>query len=290
MYRIQRTRRTAYNVAIGPVPVAATWKPTGGRFDLPDTPVGDCSRSPDGGLRDARPARSPCAVHRRPAPAQPALGPADRAGAAARSASACAHLAGATSLRFGCTQELAADAVRHGYHGLIYRSAQQHDHDCYVLFGSALDRLRQVERTPLVEAADGGLHRLLRVRGPRRPDAVRPMRHASDNPAMTTRSPLPFTKMHGLGNDFVVFDATRAPLALSEEQLRFVGDRRFGIGADQILVVERPQAAGRRLPLPHLQRRHRRGGGALRQRRALLHALRAREGPDRPGRRCASRR
>ena len=67
------------------------------------------------------------------------------------------------------------------------------------------------------------------------------MRHASDNPAMTTRSPLPFTKMHGLGNDFVVFDATRAPLALSEEQLRFVGDRRFGIGADQILVVERPQ-------------------------------------------------
>lgn len=52
---------------------------------------------------------------------------------------------------------------------------------------------------------------------------------------------LPFTKMHGLGNDFVVFDATRAPLALSQEQLRFVGDRRFGIGADQILVVERPQ-------------------------------------------------
>ena len=52
---------------------------------------------------------------------------------------------------------------------------------------------------------------------------------------------LAFTKMHGLGNDFVVFDATRAPLALSEDQLRFVGDRRFGIGADQILVVERPQ-------------------------------------------------
>ncbi len=67
------------------------------------------------------------------------------------------------------------------------------------------------------------------------------MMSAPDNPAMTTRPPLPFTKMHGLGNDFVVFDATRAPLALSEDQLRFVGDRRFGIGADQILVVERPQ-------------------------------------------------
>lgn len=49
---------------------------------------------------------------------------------------------------------------------------------------------------------------------------------------------LPFTKMHGLGNDFVVLDATRAPLTLSEAQLRFIGDRRFGIGADQILVVE----------------------------------------------------
>lgn len=67
-----------------------------------------------------------------------------------------------TSLRFGCTQELATDAARHGYHGLIYRSAQQHDHDCYVLFGPALDRLRQVERTPLVDASTGGLHRLLR--------------------------------------------------------------------------------------------------------------------------------
>lgn len=60
---------------------------------------------------------------------------------------------------------------------------------------------------------------------------------------MTTRPPLPFTKMHGLGNDFVVLDATRAPLDLSEADLRFIGDRRFGIGADQILVVEPARAA-----------------------------------------------
>jgi diaminopimelate epimerase len=44
--------------------------------------------------------------------------------------------------------------------------------------------------------------------------------------------------MHGAGNDFVVLDATQAPLALSREQLRHLGDRRFGVGADQILVVE----------------------------------------------------
>ena len=49
---------------------------------------------------------------------------------------------------------------------------------------------------------------------------------------------LRFTKMHGAGNDFVVLDATREPLALSTAQLRKLGDRRFGVGADQILVVE----------------------------------------------------
>ena len=50
---------------------------------------------------------------------------------------------------------------------------------------------------------------------------------------------LRFTKMQGAGNDFVVLDATREPLALSDAQLRMLADRRFGVGADQILVVER---------------------------------------------------
>ena len=47
-----------------------------------------------------------------------------------------------------------------------------------------------------------------------------------------------FTKMEGAGNDFVMLDATRTPLALSDAQVRRLGDRRYGIGADQILVVE----------------------------------------------------
>ena len=55
---------------------------------------------------------------------------------------------------------------------------------------------------------------------------------------------LRFTKMQGAGNDFVVLDATAAPLSLSTEQLRRLGDRRFGVGADQILVVERSTTAG----------------------------------------------
>ncbi|MDB5902882.1 MAG: diaminopimelate epimerase, partial [Betaproteobacteria bacterium] len=52
-----------------------------------------------------------------------------------------------------------------------------------------------------------------------------------------------FTKMHGLGNDFVVLDATAAPLALTREQLRLIADRHFGVGCDQILQVERPRDA-----------------------------------------------
>ncbi len=54
---------------------------------------------------------------------------------------------------------------------------------------------------------------------------------------------LRFTKMHGAGNDFVVLDATRGPLPLSAAQYRFLADRRFGIGADQILIVEPGNAA-----------------------------------------------
>ena len=58
---------------------------------------------------------------------------------------------------------------------------------------------------------------------------------------------LKFTKMHGLGNDFVVFDAVSdrggAPLDLSREQLRRIADRHFGVGCDQILIVEKPRSA-----------------------------------------------
>ncbi|RMG36918.1 MAG: diaminopimelate epimerase [Gammaproteobacteria bacterium] len=54
---------------------------------------------------------------------------------------------------------------------------------------------------------------------------------------------LHFTKMQGLGNDFVVLDATREPIELSETQLRHLADRRFGVGCDQILLVEPPRDA-----------------------------------------------
>ena len=55
---------------------------------------------------------------------------------------------------------------------------------------------------------------------------------------------LRFTKMQGAGNDFVVLDATASPIELSSEQVQRLGDRRFGVGADQILVVERSDTPG----------------------------------------------
>ena len=53
-----------------------------------------------------------------------------------------------------------------------------------------------------------------------------------------------FTKMQGLGNDFVVLDGVSQPLDLTTEQYRALGDRHFGVGCDQILLVERATQPG----------------------------------------------
>ena len=55
---------------------------------------------------------------------------------------------------------------------------------------------------------------------------------------------LKFTKMHGAGNDFVVLDGYSRALALTSAQVRALADRHFGIGADQLLLVERPSVEG----------------------------------------------
>jgi diaminopimelate epimerase len=55
---------------------------------------------------------------------------------------------------------------------------------------------------------------------------------------------LQFSKMQGTGNDFVMIDGIAQPFSLTSAQLRQLADRRFGVGADQILVVERPTRPG----------------------------------------------
>ena len=54
---------------------------------------------------------------------------------------------------------------------------------------------------------------------------------------------LKFTKMQGLGNDFVVVDAVSSPIELSLPQRRLIADRHFGVGCDQVLLVERPHSS-----------------------------------------------
>lgn len=49
---------------------------------------------------------------------------------------------------------------------------------------------------------------------------------------------LAFTKMHGIGNDFVIIDCRRSPLALAPDAIRLLGDRHFGVGFDQLLSIE----------------------------------------------------
>ena len=58
-----------------------------------------------------------------------------------------------------------------------------------------------------------------------------------------TMAPLPFRKMHGLGNDFVVLDARGRALDLSEAQVRRISDRHTGVGCDQFIIVRPPKAA-----------------------------------------------
>jgi len=55
---------------------------------------------------------------------------------------------------------------------------------------------------------------------------------------------LHFTKMHGAGNDFIVIDAINQDIDFTPAQWQRLADRRFGIGADQILVVEKPRLPG----------------------------------------------
>jgi len=55
---------------------------------------------------------------------------------------------------------------------------------------------------------------------------------------------LEFTKMEGAGNDFIVFDCTKEKFELKKEQIQRLADRHFGVGCDQVLVVEQPTAPG----------------------------------------------
>jgi diaminopimelate epimerase len=66
-------------------------------------------------------------------------------------------------------------------------------------------------------------------------------------PLMTPLAGMPFWKMNGLGNDFVVLDGREAPLDVTRDQVRRIADRRAGIGCDQLIVMAPSQAADIRM-------------------------------------------
>ena len=65
--------------------------------------------------------------------------------------------------------------------------------------------------------------------------------------AMGAQNSLPFMKMHGLGNDFVVIDGRNRPVAMTIAWARAIGDRRRGVGFDQLAVIEADEAADARM-------------------------------------------
>ena len=68
--------------------------------------------------------------------------------------------------------------------------------------------------------------------------------HPNPHTYMLLIMKIDFTKMHGLGNDFVVIDALRQDIQLTPEQIRFIADRHRGVGCDQLLLVEKPSHPG----------------------------------------------
>ena len=62
--------------------------------------------------------------------------------------------------------------------------------------------------------------------------------------ARATPRLLKFTKMQGAGNDFVVIDAVNQQVTLSADRIRRIADRHFGVGCDQLLLIERPRTPG----------------------------------------------
>lgn len=64
---------------------------------------------------------------------------------------------------------------------------------------------------------------------------------------MAGAAPIPFRKMNGLGNDFVVLDARQRALAISDAQARAIASRSSGVGCDQVIVMERSERADVRM-------------------------------------------
>lgn len=159
LHRVQRLRARPGGLSFGPLRVP----PPGlllSRFDLPDAAVGYFAETPETAIYEALARREALELSvgllrkrailalattdelrlldlRPHAPAWPVL----------------------QSMRYQVTQELAMDAHRNGYTGIVYRSAQQFGADCFAIFGDALRGFRQLSKAPLAKADADVIHR-----------------------------------------------------------------------------------------------------------------------------------
>ena len=160
LYRIQRARSRTGSRAIGPLRLA----PAGvrsGRFDLGLQAVGYFAEGPETAIYET--------LARREAVSLSLSAMAQRRLLALQTQKTlqlldlrphASSLPVLQSLRFHVTQQIAEEALRLGFDGLIYHSAQHHAHDCFALFEPVLDRIKLLWRKPLIDAA-GGMHRSL---------------------------------------------------------------------------------------------------------------------------------
>jgi len=158
VYRVQRAAARPGTARVGALKLA----PAGllaARFDLPDHVVGYFAEAPETAMYESLARREALSLSLAAVGARQLL--AMQSTRSLRLADLRPHVSTwpfLQSLRYALTQQIAADAHRQGYEGLVYRSAQQHGQDCLALFGPALGALKLVKRVPLVDAA-GGLHR-----------------------------------------------------------------------------------------------------------------------------------
>jgi diaminopimelate epimerase len=82
-----------------------------------------------------------------------------------------------------------------------------------------------------------------------------------------------FLKMHGCGNDFVVFDERARPLGLTPSRAAAIADRRTGVSCDQFIAIEPPPRLQRRCLHAHPQPRRRRGRGLRQRTRCVVDLL-----------------
>jgi RES domain len=160
VYRVQRIKARPGAVSVGPLKMAPIGD-VSGRFALAKTETGYFAESPETAIYESLVRREAVSLSLSNAASRQLL--CLRMTRPVKLLDLRQHATSwpvLQSLRFSVTQEIAAGAEAEGFEGIAYRSAQHHGQDCFVVFGSGLERFKLVWRKTLV-LADGSMHQAL---------------------------------------------------------------------------------------------------------------------------------